>query len=83
MSGASEYLTCGERKRDGLRSVGKDAGNPNVGLAACVLVGAEEGTHNADGESGSAQGQSHPGGADTLAQQNDLPWERENNCRDI
>jgi hypothetical protein len=38
MSGASEYLTCGERKRDGLGGVGKDVGNPNVGLAACVLV---------------------------------------------
>lgn len=38
MSGASECLTEGERKRDGLRGVGKGAGNPNVGLAACVCV---------------------------------------------
>lgn len=38
MSGASEYLTCRERKRDGLGGVGKDVGDPNVGLAARVLV---------------------------------------------
>lgn len=52
-------------------------------LGSWCPCGAEEGTHNTDGESGSAQGQSHPGGADMLAQQNDLPWERENNCGDI
>lgn len=39
MSGASEYLTEGEKRRDGLGGgVGNDVGNPNIGLADCVPV---------------------------------------------
>lgn len=38
MSGAFEYPTEEERKCDGLGGVGKDVGNPNVGLAARVHV---------------------------------------------